>query len=397
MGKQVIINACRTAGGKFGGQFAKLEATDLGASVLKEVLARSGVSAAELRVDEVIMGNGWQAGVGSNPARQAMYKAGISVGAPAYTVNIRCGSGLRTIMLACDRIKTGSAKVILAGGMESASNAPYLLPAARWGFRMGEQKALDTLHKDGFYCPLTGRLMGELTEEFAVKEFSISRAEQDEYALESHRKACVAMEKGYFKEEIVPISIKDRKKIDIMYDTDEIPRKDTTIESLAKLPAIFSKDDGTITAGSSSALCDAASAVMVADSDFARANGLKAIAEIVSYAVVAVEPLKFTIAPIPAMQMVFNETGLSVKDMELIEINEAFAAQVIACQRMLPFAAERLNVCGGAIALGHPIGATGAKILTTLLYSLKRTGHELGIASACIGGGQGVAMIVRML
>lgn len=397
MGKQVIVSACRTAGGKFGGQFTRAEATDLGASVLKEVIARSGISGLERQIDEVIMGNGWQAGVGSNPARQAMYKAGVAVETPAYTVNIRCGSGLRTIMLACDRIKSGGAKVILAGGMESASNVPYLLPAARWGFRMGEQKALDALHKDGFNCPLTGKMMGELTEEFAVREFAIGRAEQDEYALASHRKACAAIEKGYFKDEILPVSVRDRKKGEVVYDTDEIPRKETTLESLARLPAIFAKEGGTITAGSSSALCDAAAAVMVVDAGYAKACGLKPLAEIVSYAVAAVEPLKFTIAPIPAMQTTFAETGLSIGDMELIEINEAFAAQVIACQRLLPFDSGRLNVCGGAIALGHPIGASGAKILTTLLYSLKRTGKELGMASACIGGGQGVAMIVKML
>lgn len=395
MGKQVIVSACRTAGGKFGGQFAKLEATDLGALTLREALARSG--AAKEAVDEVVMGNGWQAGVGSNPARQAMYKAGIPVETPAYTVNIRCGSGLRTVMLACDRIKSGAAKAILAGGMESASNVPYLLPAARWGFRMGEQKALDSLHKDGFHCPLTGKLMGELTEDFAVREFSISRAEQDEFALGSHMKAVRAIENGYFKDEIVPVTVKDRKKGDIAYDTDEIPRKDTTLESLAKLPAIFAKENGTITAGSSSALCDAAAAVMVMDADYAEAHGLKPLAEIVSYAVAAVEPAKFTIAPVPAMQATFNESGLAIGDMELIEINEAFAAQVIACHRMMPFDTGRLNVCGGAIALGHPIGATGTKILTTLLYGLKREGKELGMATACIGGGQGVAMIVRML
>lgn len=395
MAKQVLVSACRTAGGKFGGQFATLEATDLGAYVLKEALARSGIAGEA--VDEVIMGNGWQGGVGSNPARQAMYKAGVPVTTPACTVNIRCGSGLRTIMLACDRIKSGSANAILAGGMESASNVPYLLPTARWGFRMGEQKALDSLHRDGFLCPLTGKLMGELTEDFAVKEFSISRAEQDEYSLGSHMKAVLAAEKGYFKNEIVPVTIKDRKKGDIVCDTDETPRKDTTLDSLAKLPAIFVKEGGTITAGSSSALCDAASAVMVVDSEYAAANGLKPLAEIMSYAVSAVEPAKFTIAPVPAMRATLGECGLSINDMELIEINEAFAAQVVACHRMMPFDLDRLNVCGGAIALGHPIGASGTKILTTLLYSLKREGKELGMAAACIGGGQGVAMIVKMI
>lgn len=395
MGKQVIVSACRTAGGKFGGQFAKLGATELGAHVLKDALLRSGVPAAE--VDDVIMGNGWQAGVGSNPARQAMYRAAVPVTTPACTVNIRCGSGLRSIMMACDRIKSGAAAAILAGGMESASNVPYLLPSARWGFRMGEQKALDALHSDGFLCPLTGKLMGELTEGFAVKEFAISRAEQDEYALSSHQKACAAIERGYFKDEVAPVVIKDRKKGEIVCDIDEIPRGDTSLESLGKLPAIFASAGGTITAGSSSALCDAASAVMVTDAEYAAAAGLKPLAEIVSYAVSAVKPEKFTIAPVPAMQKALAEAGLTIGDMDLIEINEAFAAQVIACHRLLPFDMEKLNVCGGAIALGHPIGASGAKILTTLLHSLRRTGGELGIASACIGGGQGVAMTVKML
>lgn len=394
MGKPVIVGACRTAGGKFGGQFTKLEATDLGAAVLKETVARSGISPDA--VDEVIMGNGWQAGVGSNPARQAMYKAGVNPKTPAFTVNIRCGSGLRTIMLAADKIRMDGAKAILAGGMESASNVPYLLPAARWGFRMGEQKAQDALHKDGFFCPLTGKLMGELTDDVVVKEYSITRQEQDEYAYHSHMKAANATEQGWFKDEILPVTIADRKKGDLVYDKDEIPRKDTTMESLGKLPTIFRKD-GTITAGSSSALCDAASSVLVADSGWAAAQGMKPMAEIVSYAVAALDPEHFPVAPVPAMQMAFAESGLKMEDMELIEINEAFAAQVIACRRMMPFDMERLNVCGGAIALGHPIGASGTKILTTLLYSLKRTGGQLGMASACIGGGQGVAVIVRML
>ncbi|MDL2298648.1 thiolase family protein [Synergistaceae bacterium OttesenSCG-928-D05] len=394
MGKPVIVGACRTAGGKFGGQFTKLEATDLGAAVLKETVARSGISPDA--VDEVIMGNGWQAGVGSNPARQAMYKAGVNPKTPAFTVNIRCGSGLRTIMLAADKIRMDGAKAILAGGMESASNVPYLLPAARWGFRMGEQKAQDALHKDGFFCPLTGKLMGELTDDVVVKEYSITRQEQDEYAYHSHIKAANATEQGWFKDEILPVTIADRKKGDLVYDKDEIPRKDATMESLGKLPAIFRKD-GTITAGSSSALCDAASSVLVADSGWAAAQGMKPMAEIVSYAVAALDPEHFPVAPVPAMQMAFAESGLKMEDMELIEINEAFAAQVIACRRMMPFDMERLNVCGGAIALGHPIGASGTKILTTLLYSLKRTGRQLGMASACIGGGQGVAVIVRML
>lgn len=394
MGKAVIVSACRTAGGKFGGQFAKLAATDLGAAALKEAIVRSGASSDV--IEEVIMGNGWQAGVGANPARNAMYKAGISQEVPAFTVNIRCGSGLRTVMLAADRIRLGDAKVIIAGGMESATRTPYILPEARWGFRMGEQKAQDVLHVDGFLCPIAGRLMGQITDEVVIPELSITREEQDEFAYHSHMKAAAAIEQGLFKDEIVPVVVKDKKKGEISLDTDEIPRKDTTVESLAKLPTIFKKD-GTITAGSSSALCDAGSAVMVADEDWAKAEGLTPLAEIVSYAVAAVDAEHFPIAPVKAMDIALTKAGMSIQDMELIEINEAFAAQVIACHRKMPFDMDRLNVHGGAIALGHPIGASGTKILTTLIYSLRQQGKSIGLASACIGGGQGVSMIVKLL
>ena len=394
MPKAVILSASRTAGGKFGGQFSKLSATDLGAAALKEALTRSGASADA--VEEVIMGNGWQAGVGANPARNAMFKAGIDQSVPAFTVNIRCGSGLRTVMLAADRIRLGDASTILAGGMESATNTPYILRDARWGFRMGEKKSEDVLHADGFICPLAGRLMGEITEDVVIPEFSISRQEQDEFAYYSHMKAVDAIEKGLFKEEIVPVVIKDRKKGEIVLDTDEIPRKDTSIESLSKLPVIFKKD-GTITAGSSSALCDAGSAVMVAGDEWAKAEGLKPIAEILSYSAAAVDAEHFPIAPVKAMDIALKKAGMTMDDMELIEINEAFAAQVIACHRKMPFDMDRLNVRGGAIALGHPIGASGAKILTTLLYALRQQGKSVGMASACIGGGQGVAMIVKLV
>jgi acetyl-CoA C-acetyltransferase len=343
------------------------------------------------------MGNGWQAGVGANPARFAVSRAGIPMSVPAFTVNIRCGSSLRTVMLAGDRIRLGDENVMIAGGMESATRAPYLLPEARWGFRMGEQKALDVLHADGFLCPMTKKLMGEITENWVVREFSISRKEQDEFARGSHAKAVEAIEKGHFKDEIVPIVVKDRKKGDLVLDTDENPRKDTTVESLGRLPAIFAREGGTITAGSSSALCDAASALVLADAEWAKAHGFRPMAEIVSYAVTARDPEHFPIAPVDTMRLVLSSAKMRLDDVDLIELNEAFAAQVIACHRLLPFALDRLNVCGGAIALGHPIGATGAKILTTLLYSLKRLGKETGLAAACIGGGQGVAMLVRML
>lgn len=394
MGKPVILSAVRTAGGKFGGGLSKFSAVDLGAVAIGEAVKRAGIKGED--VDEVILGNGWQAGVGANSARAAMYQAQIPPSVPAFTVNIRCGSGLKTIMLGADRIRLGDALVLVTGGMESASNVPYILPAARWGFRMGEQKALDVLHKDGFLCPIAGKLMGEITEETAA-QYNISRSEQDQFALESHQKASAAMRSGFFKEEIVPVVVTDRKKGEVLIDTDEIPRDDTSLESLGKLPTIFKKDGGTITAASSSALCDNSSILVVADSDWAAQRGLKPIAEILGYATGALEAERFPLGPVVAIPQALKAANLSLGDMDFIEINEAFAAQVIACHREMPFDMAKLNVCGGAIALGHPIGASGAKIMTTLIHTLKRNGKELGLATACIGGGQGAAIVVKTL
>lgn len=393
MARVVILSACRTAGGKFGGSLSRFEASDLGGSAVAEAVKRSGIDGEV--IDEVILGNGWQAGVGANPARIALFKGGLPQSIPAFTVNIRCGSGIRTVMIGSDRIRLGDAKAIVAGGMESASNAPYILPDARWGYRMGEKKALDVLHKDGFLCPVAGKLMGEATELLA-EEFAISREEQDRFALASHQKATEAVTKGFFKEEIFPVGYRDRKKGEIVFAQDEIPRADTTLEALARLPAIF-REDGTITAGSSSALCDAGSALVIADGEWAEAQGLEPLAEIAGYGTAALEAERFGLGPTLAMPKALAKTGFALEDMDLIEINEAFASQVIACHRVMPFDMDRLNVHGGAIALGHPIGASGAKILTTLLYALKSRDKELGIASACIGGGQGVAVVVKRL
>lgn len=393
MGKPVILSACRTAGGKFGGTLKNTEATELGGLVIKEALSRSGLSAED--IGEVVMGNGWQAGVGANPARIALFKAGLPQSIPAFTVNKRCGSGLKAAMLISDRIRLGDIRAGIAGGTESASNAPYLSQDARWGARMGEKALLDVLHKDGFLCPLAGMLMGS-TAEVLVEEFSISREEQDRFSLDSHRKALQAADNGWFREEIVPVPVKDRKKGTILFEQDEIPLRDTSMEALAKLPSIFRKD-GTITAGSSSALCDAGSAVVVADSEWAAANGYKPVAEILGYAPGALDALHMGLGPTVAIPKALEKAGMTLEDMEIIEINEAFAAQVIACHRAMPFDMDKLNLHGGAVALGHPIGATGAKILTTLLYALKTHDREIGLASACIGGGQGVAMVVRRL
>jgi acetyl-CoA C-acetyltransferase len=390
--RPVILSAVRTAGGKFGGSLAAFEAPEPGAVAVAEAVKRAGV--APDAVGEVIMGNGWQAGVGPNPARIAVVKSGLPVTVPAFTVNIRCGSSLRALMLVCDRIRLGDIAVGVGGGMESASNVPYLLKEARWGHRMGDKTSHDSLHRDGFMCPLAGMMMGA-TAEILAEEYKISREEQDSYALESHRRAVAAMESGKFKGEVVPVKIKSKKE-EIAFDTEEIPRRDTSLEKLAKLPPIY-KEGGTITAGTSSALCDAGSAVVVADADWARANGAKPMAEVLGYDVAACEPDRMGMGPVYAVPKALQKANLSLEDIDLIELNEAFAAQVLAVQKAMSFDMSKCNVHGGAIALGHPIGATGTKILATLLYALKTYDKELGLATACIGGGQGVAMVVRRL
>ena len=392
MDKAVIVSACRTAGGAFGGTLKNTEVSDLGAAVLKEAVIRSGLKPEE--IEETIMGNGWQAGAGPNTARMAVWKTEILRHSPAFTVNKRCGSGLLSVMLAADKIRLGDCKAVAAGGMESASQVPYVLPEARWGHTLGEKKLPDILHKDGLNCPLAGMFMGE-TGELLADEFGISREEQDTFALGSHRKAVEAIKKGWFKDEIVPLKIVGRKE-EIIFDRDEIPREDTTLEKLAKLPAIFRKG-GTITAGSSSALCDGASALVVAEESWARERGYKPIAEILGYANAALDPLRMGLGPTLAVTKALKKAGMTLKDIDLIELNEAFAVQVLAVHKVMPFPMEICNVHGGAIALGHPSGATGAKILTTLCHALRIHDKEIGLTTACIGGGQGVAMVIRRL
>lgn len=390
--KPVILSACRTAGGKYGGTLQTKKAPELGAVVLKEAFKRSGLEADD--VSEIIMGNGWQAGVGANPARIAGWKSGELSEVPAFTVNKRCGSGLRSVMLIADRIRLGDINAGIGGGMESASNVPYILPEARWGHRMGDKTAQDLLHKDGFFCPLSEIMMGS-TAEILAKEFSISRREQDLFALRSHQNAIAAIDGGKFRDEIIPVHIKTRKQ-ELDFDTDEIPRRDTTEEKLGRLPAIF-EEGGTVTAGSSSALCDGASALAIASPDWSQERGYKPLAEILGYASATVPPDHMGIGPVEAVPIALKQAGLSLSDIDIIELNEAFAVQVLAVQRKLPFDMDKCNIFGGAIALGHPIGSTGAKILTTLLYALKGEGKEFGLATACIGGGQSVAMVVRRL
>lgn len=386
----VIASAVRTAGGSFGGSLKSLPATKLGAAVIKEAVNRAGIDGGE--VNQLIFGNGWQAGGGPNPARISTIWGGLPDTCPAFTINIRCGSGLRAVQLGAVSIMAGESEVVLAGGMESASNVPYLAEGERWGARMGDAKMVDLLHRDGFQCPLAGMMMGS-TGEVLAEKYEISREAQDEFALESHKKAAKAIEEGAFADEIVPVEIVDKKK-NIMFQVDEIPRKDTSMEQLAKLPAIFKKDGG-VTAGSSSALCDGAAAVVLMEENKAIALDVKPLARILSYSYIALDPRYMGMGPVVAIPDALKKAGLEMADIDIFEINEAFAVQVLACNRELHIDPAKLNVHGGAIALGHPVGATGAKILTTLLYALKRYRKKYGVVSLCIGGGQGVAMVVE--
>jgi len=392
MEKVVIASAVRTIGGSFGGSFQSLTAVDLGAAVIREAVKRAGIAPEE--VGQVIFGHGWQAGVGPNPARLCTIRGGMPDCCPAFSVNIRCGSGLRAIQLGALSIAAGEVEVVVAGGAESSTNVPYILPEARWGHRMNDKTAYDVLHKDGFMCQLAGMLMGS-TAELLNGKYNISREEQDQFSCESHRKAAEAMKKGLFKDEVLPIEVKGKKGVTVV-DSEEIPRGDIAIDSLGKLPAVFQKD-GSVTAGNSCALCDAGSAVVLLSEAKAQELGVKPMGEVISYSYVGLNPKEMGLGPTIAIPKALEKAKMTLSDMDLVEINEAFAAQVIACDRELKLDREKLNVHGGAIALGHPVGATGAKILTTLLYALRSKDKEYGLISLCIGGGQGVAMVIKRL
>ena len=389
----VIAGAVRTAGGKFGGSFRRVSAVELGALVLEESLKRAVIDPNQ--VDEVVFGSGWQAGLGPNIGRLATVNAGLPVEVPAFTVNKRCGSSLRSTSLAIQIIKAGDAEVVLVGGAENSTQVPYIADRARWGNRMGDGKLIDILHKDGFMCPLAGHLMG-VTAETLVEKYNISREEQDAFAVESHNKAVAAVKKGLFKDEILPVEVPVGKGKTELFDTEEIPREGVDVEKIAKLPPVFKKE-GTVTAANSCALCDAASALVVLSGKKAEELGVKPMARIVSYASAGVDPKIMGIGPVPAVNKALKKAGLSLDDIDIIELNEAFAAQILAVERELQWDRSRVNVHGGAIALGHPIGATGVKILTTLIYALKKRDKKLGLVSLCIGGGQGVAIIVENL
>ncbi|MCL2893321.1 acetyl-CoA C-acetyltransferase [Brenneria tiliae] len=393
MNNAVIVSAARTAVGSFNGGLATVPATELGAIVIREAIRRAGIEASV--IDEVIMGNVLQAGLGQNPARQAALKGGIANEISSFTVNKVCGSGLKSVALAAQAIRAGDAQVVLAGGMESMSQAPYLLDGkARWGYRLGNGTLQDVILQDGLLCAINGYHMG-ITAENVAAEYHITRAQQDNVALASQQKAAAAIGSGAFAAEITPVVIKGRKG-DVIFATDEHPRADTTLEKLTALRPAFDKN-GSVTAGNASGINDGAAALIVMSERRAGDLGLKPLARIRGYASGGVEPELMGMGPVPATRNVLKNTGLTLADIDLIEANEAFAAQFLAVGKELGFDEEKVNVNGGAIALGHPIGASGARILVTLLHAMQARDKTLGLATLCIGGGQGTAMIVERL
>jgi len=391
MSKAVIVSGARTAIGSFGGALADVKATELGRVVIENTLKRAGIDGSD--VDEVIMGNVLQAGVGMNPARQSAIAAGIPDSVPSFTVNKVCGSGLKAVALAAQAIVASDADVIVAGGMESMSGAPYLLRKARWGYRMGNDEIADSMLSEGLSCALALCHMG-ITAENIASEFVVSREQQDEFAAESQRRAVAAISAGRFEQEIVPVMIPQKKGEPVAFKVDEYPRAGTTAESLQRLRAAFNKD-GSVTAGNASGINDGAAAVLVVSEERAKLMELAPICKIVSYASAGVAPRIMGMGPVPAIERALEKADLELKDIDLFELNEAFAAQSVAVVNKLGLDGSRVNVNGGAIALGHPIGASGARVLVTLIHEMAKRDVRRGIASLCIGGGQGIAMIVE--
>jgi acetyl-CoA C-acetyltransferase len=390
MTEAFILSAVRTPIGKYLGGLAEVPAPQLGAVVVAEALRRAHLPPD--RVDEVIMGNVLQAGVGQNPARQAALKAGLPDTIAAYTVNKVCGSGLKAAMLAAQATRAGDAEVVVAGGMESMSRAPHLLFGARTGWKYGDQKVVDAMIHDGLWCAFEGWHMGDAAEHIAAK-CGVSRAEQDRFSAQSHQRAAAAWEKGAFAAETVPVTVGSGSKAKTV-TRDEGMRPDTTVEGLATLKPAF-RDTGTVTAGNASMLSDGAAAVVVGTRRAAERLGTKPVARIIGYSTSGVAPKDIFIAPVYAVRQVLDRSGLALKDIDLYELNEAFAAQMLACSGELKLDESRVNVNGGAIALGHPIGASGARVLVTLLYALEQRGLQRGLASLCLGGGNAVAMVVE--
>ena len=393
MKEVVIVSAVRTPIGAFNGGLASFSAAELGAMTIAEAVKRAQLQPGQ--VDEVIFGNVLQAGLGQNVARQCAIKAGIPVAAPSFTVNKVCGSGLKTVNLAAQALMLDDAEIVVAGGTESMSQAPYVLDSkARWGYRMGNAKVVDVMVHDGLWCAFNDYHMG-ITAENVAAQFGITREAQDQLAFESQSKAVKAIDNGCFKKEILPVVIKG-KKGDIVFDTDEYPKRDAAYEKLAALKPAFKKD-GTVTAGNASGINDGSAALVLMTADKAKALGLQPLARILGYGSGGVDPSIMGMGPVPATRKALAKAGLKIEDLDLIEANEAFAAQFLAVGKELGWPAEKVNIHGGAIALGHPIGASGARILVTLLHGLAEQNKKIGLATLCIGGGQGCATIVERL
>jgi acetyl-CoA C-acetyltransferase len=392
MSKAVIVTGARTAIGSFGGSLKDVPVTELGRVVIEAAIARGGVDREE--IEEVIMGNVLQSGAGMNPARQSAIAARIPDTVPAYTVNKVCGSGLKAVALAAQAIAAGDADLIVAGGMESMSRAPYLLTNARWGYRLGSGEIVDSMLSEGLSCAMACCHMG-VTAENVASECGINREAQDEFAAESQRRAAAAISEGRFEEEIVPVLLPQKKGDPVSFARDEYARAGTTTDTLARLKPAFLKEGGSVTAGNASGINDGAAAVVVASEERARLMELTPMARVVSYASAGVDPRVMGLGPIPAIERALEKANLTLQDIDLFELNEAFAAQSLAVTGRLGLDASLINVNGGAIALGHPIGASGARVLVTLLYEMRRRDARRGLAALCIGGGQGIAMIVE--
>jgi acetyl-CoA C-acetyltransferase len=389
----VIAGAVRTPIGKFGGGLASLKAADLGTIAAKEVMNRVGIKPED--VDEFIFGNARQAGNGPNIARQISYRAGIPDTVTAYTVNKACASSIQTIVNGYHSIVMDDADIVVTGGTESMSNTPFLLTKARWGYRLGDTDLVDGMYRDGFLCPLCKQVMGATAENLAEK-YNISRKEQDEYAVLTQHRCEEARKSGRFKDEIVPVEITSRRGKTTVIETDEHPRDGITAEKLAKLPAVF-KENGTVHAGNSSGITDAAAALVLLSEEKAKKLKVKPMARIISYTSAGVDPAIMGIGPVPAIQKLQKKTGMKLDDFDLIELNEAFAAQVLACQKELNFDMEKVNVNGGAIALGHPIGATGTRIVVTLLHEMEKREAKTGLATLCVSGGMGMTLLLERI
>lgn len=392
MKEVVIVSALRTPIGSFGGFFKDVSAVDLGVTVVKKILEQTKINPS--MIDEVIFGNVLRGGLGQNVSRQIAIKSGIPVEVPAFTVDMVCGSGLKTVELGAQKIQSGNADIVLVGGAENMSQAPYIIQGQRWGARMGDSKVIDTMIKDGLSDAFNHYHMG-ITAENVAEKYNISREDQDIFATDSQRKASEAIEAGKFKNEIVPVEVPQRKGESLMIDIDEYPKADTTVEKLRELKPAFKREGGTVTAGNASGINDGAAAVLLMSREKAEELDLPILATIESYASGGVDPAVMGCGPIPATKKALDKANLSIKDIDLIEANEAFAAQALAISRELEFNPEIINVNGGAIALGHPIGASGTRILVTLLSEMSNRGVKYGLATLCVGGGQGQTIIVK--